>query len=186
MKKQYNDIVFSVEEVQDVVEKVLITSGHVKIAKAYILYRARRIRIRDGKSELMDVVESILVETTRENANIGNSPSAKLFQIASAASKQYYLSRLIPEEMAQAHIEGDMHIHDLDFYGKTLTCFQIPLGRLLKKGFDNGHGFIRPPKRPASAAAIASIILQSSQNDMHGGQAFPFFDTDMAPLITLL
>src|SRR5690554_1431069 len=173
----------TVEEVQDAVEKVLIETGHAKTAKAYILYRDRRTRLRETKSELMDAVEEILVETNRENANISNSPSAKMLQIASAASKRYYLYRLIAEEFSQAHLEGDIHIHDLDFYGKTLTCVQIPLGKLLAEGFDNGHGYIRPPKRIASASALAAIILQSSQNDMHGGQSFAFFDRDMAPFV---
>ena len=181
LKKNYNSILFSVEDVQDVVEKVLIEAGHAKTAKAYILHRDRRTRIRDAKSDLMDAVAEILDETSRENANISNSPSAKMLQIASAASRKYYLTRLIPEEFAQAHKLGDMHIHDLDFYGKTLTCVQIPLGKLLAEGFDNGHGYIRPPKRPASATALAAIILQSSQNDMHGGQSFAFFDRDIAP-----
>ena len=67
-------------------EKVLIENGHARTAKAYILYRAQRTRYREGKSELMDVVEEILKETNRENANVGNSPSAKMLQIASAAS----------------------------------------------------------------------------------------------------
>ncbi len=173
----------TVEEVQDAVEKVLIETGHAKTAKAYILYRDRRTRLRETKSELMDAVEEILVETNRENANISNSPSAKMLQIASAASKRYYLYRLIPEEFSQAHLEGDIHIHDLDFYGKTLTCIQIPLAKLLTEGFDNGHGYIRPPKRISSASALAAIILQSSQNDMHGGQSFAFFDRDMAPFV---
>jgi ribonucleoside-triphosphate reductase (formate) len=184
LHKQLGVEIPTVEEVQDAVEKVLIETGHAKTAKAYILYRDRRTRLRESKSELMDVVQEILVETNRENANVGNSPSAKMLQIASAASKRYYLSRLIPDEMAQAHIDGDYHIHDLDFYGKTLTCVQIPLGRLLENGFNNGHGFIRPPKRPASAAALAAIILQSSQNDMHGGQSFAFFDRDLANFVT--
>lgn len=180
---QKNILIPSVEEVQDAVEKVLIENGHAKTAKAYILYRDRRTRIREGKSELMDAVAETLVETNRENANVGNSPSAKMLQIASAASRQYYLSRLIPEDMAQAHTNGDIHIHDLDFYAKTLTCVQIPLGRLLHTGFDTGHGYIRPPRRPGSAAAQAAIILQSSQNDMHGGQSFAFFDRDMAEFV---
>jgi ribonucleoside-triphosphate reductase len=170
----------TVEEVQDAVETVLIEAGHARTAKAYILYRDRRTRIREGKSELMDTVAEILVETNRENANVGNSPSAKMLQIASAASRQYYLTRLIPEDMSQAHACGDIHIHDLDFYAKTLTCVQIPLGKLLHNGFNTGHGFIRPPKRIGSAAALAAIILQSSQNDMHGGQSFAHFDRDMA------
>ncbi len=183
LKKKYNGITFGVEDVQDVVEKVLIEAGHAKTAKAYILHRDKRTRIRDAKSDLMDAVAEILDETSRENANIGNSPSAKMLQIASAASRKYYLTRLIPEEFSQAHQLGDIHIHDLDFYGKTLTCVQIPLGQLLAEGFDNGHGYIRPPKRPSSATALAAIILQSSQNDMHGGQSFAFFDRDIAPYV---
>ncbi|HIU63536.1 MAG TPA: anaerobic ribonucleoside-triphosphate reductase [Candidatus Avacidaminococcus intestinavium] len=173
----------TVEQVQDVVEKILIENGHAKTAKSYILYRAQRTGIRNARSELMDTVGEILKETDRDNANISNSPSAKMLQIASAASREYYLNRLIPKHMADAHRRGDFHIHDLDFYGKTLNCLNIPLGRLLKTGFNNGHGFIRPPRRPTSAAALAAIILQSSQNDMFGGQSFGFFDYDMAPFM---
>lgn len=183
LKQKFNGGLFGVEDVQDAVEKILIEKGHAKTAKAYILYRDKRTRIRDAQSDLMDAVAEILVETSRENANVSNSPSAKMLQIASAASKAYYLNRLIPENMAQAHTKGDIHIHDLDFYGKTLTCIQIPLGKLLRSGFNNGHGYIRPPRRPASATALAAIILQSSQNDMHGGQSFAFFDRDMAPFM---
>jgi ribonucleoside-triphosphate reductase len=184
LKEQYNGNIFGVEDVQDLVERVLIEQGHAKCAKAYILYRDKRTRVRMAKSDLMDAVEEIIIETSRENANVGNSPSAKMLQIASAASRTYYLSRCIPEEFSRAHKRGDIHIHDLDWYCKTLTCVQIPLGELLERGFNNGHGYIRPPKRPASATALAAIILQSSQNDMHGGQSFPFFDTDMAPYVT--
>lgn len=183
LKQQYTGGIVGVEEVQDAVEKLLIEKGHAKTAKAYILHRAKRTRIREAQSDLMDAVAEILVETSRENANVSNSPSAKMLQIASAASKEYYLNRLIPENMAVAHTRGDIHIHDLDFYGKTLTCIQIPLGKLLTEGFNNGHGYIRPPKRPGSATALAAIILQSSQNDMHGGQSFAFFDRDMAPFV---
>jgi ribonucleoside-triphosphate reductase len=183
LKQKYTGGIFDVEDVQDAVEKILIEKGHAKTAKAYILYRNNRTRIRDAQSYLMDAVAEILVETSRENANVSNSPSAKMLQIASAASKAYYLNRLIPEKIASAHTRGDIHIHDLDFYGKTLTCIQIPLGKLLKTGFNNGHGYIRPPKRPASATSLAAIILQSSQNDMHGGQSFAFFDRDMAPFM---
>ncbi|CDF57843.1 anaerobic ribonucleoside-triphosphate reductase [Thermobrachium celere] len=177
------DEIPTVEFVQDCVEKVLIEDGHAKTAKAYILYRAKRTRYREAKTELMDIVREILVETSRENANIGNSPSAKMLQIASAASKQYYLSNVIPEHIAKAHINCDIHIHDLDFYGKTLNCLQIDLTKLLLNGFNTGYGYIRPPKRISSATAQAAIILQSNQNDMYGGQSFPHFDKSMAEVI---
>jgi len=174
---------FSVEDVQDIVEKVLIEKGHARTAKTYILYRAERTRTREGKSELMDVVEEILKETNRDNANVSNSPSAKMLQIASAASKQFYLNRLIPQRFSLAHRNGDIHIHDLDFYKTTINCMQLPLGQILKEGFNNGHGYIRPPKRPGSATALTAIVVQSSQNDMFGGQSIPFFDSYMAPFV---
>ncbi|MCW3491217.1 anaerobic ribonucleoside-triphosphate reductase [Dethiobacter alkaliphilus] len=185
-KMGYNGIIPAVEDVQDTVEKVLIENGHARTAKAYILYRHRRSRIREGKSDLMDSVKDILVETSRENANVSNSPSAKMLQIASAASKRYYLTNLLPEDFAQAHTSGAFHIHDLDYYGKTLNCLQIDLSRLLNEGFNTGYGFIRPPKRVASAAAQAAIILQSNQNDMFGGQSFPHFDRSMSDIIATM
>lgn len=179
LKEQYGDRIFSVEDVQDMVEKILIEKGHSRIAKAYILYRADRTKIRETNSTIMDAVGDVLKETSRENANVGNSPSAKVLQISELASKEYYLKRMIPERESAAHIAGDIYIHDLAWYGKTMTCLQIPLLRVLKEGFNNGHGHIRPPKGIKTAAALAAIILQSNQNDQHGGQAFAHFDRDM-------
>ncbi|MGQ9826043.1 MAG: anaerobic ribonucleoside-triphosphate reductase, partial [Desulfotomaculales bacterium] len=181
LKARYNGEIFGVEDVRDVVERVLIEAGHACTAKAYILYRAWRTRIREAKSELMDAVAEIMKEVQRDNANIGNTPSTKMFQVSDAAARRYYLSRLLDVDFAEAHRRGDIHIHDLGFYGSTVNCLQIPLERLLREGFNTGHGYIRPPKRPGSAAALACIILQSSQNDMFGGQSFPFFDRDIAP-----
>lgn len=171
-----NHTVPSVEQIQDRVEKILIESGHAKTAKAYILYRQKRTDIREAKSTLLDAVAEIERETNKENANIGRSPSAKMLQIATAASREYYLNRLVPKDFSDVHKNGAIHIHDLDYYGKTLNCLQIDLEELFSTGFDTGHGFIRPPKRVTSAAAQAAIILQSNQNDMYGGQSFPHFD----------
>ena len=185
LKEQKKGELFSVEEVQDAVEKVLIETGHARTAKAYILYREKRSRLREARTELMDAVAEILRETSRENANVGNSPSAKVLQISEIASKNFYLKRLIPEDEAKAHLEGDIYIHDLGWYGKTMTCLQLPLDRLLREGFNNGHGYIRPPRGIKTAAALAAIILQSNQNDMHGGQSFAYFDRDLVPYVEL-
>jgi len=185
MKTLYSEDNFTVENVQDIVETVLIEQGLAKAAKAYIIYRNDRSRLRDARSELMNDVEKILRETNRDNANVGNSPSAKVLQISETASKNYYLKRVLPEQESAAHINGDIYIHDLSWYGKTLTCLQIPLARLLRDGFNNGHGYIRPPKGIKTAASLAAIILQSNQNDMHGGQSFAYFDRDMAVYVEL-
>jgi len=176
---------FTVENVQDIVETVLIEGGYAKVAKAYILYRHRRTEIREAKSELMDIVGEIIRETNRDNANVGNSPSAKVLQISEAASKSYYLNRALPEDEAERHNSGDIYIQDLSWYGKTLTCLQIPLGKLLRNGFNNGHGSIRSPKNIRSAVALAAIVLQSNQNDMHGGQSYAYFDRDMATYVDI-
>jgi ribonucleoside-triphosphate reductase (formate) len=185
IKQQYKEDIFNVEDVQDIVETILIEQGYAKEAKSYILYRENRSRLREARSELMNAVSEILQETNRDNANVGNSPSAKVLQISEIASKNYYLKRVLPEKEAKAHINGDIYIHDLSWYGKTLTCLQIPLHRLLGNGFNNGHGYIRPPKGIKTAAALAAIILQSNQNDMHGGQSFAYFDRDMAVYVEL-
>lgn len=166
----------TVEQIQDSVEKILIENGHAKTAKAYIIHRQKRTDIREAKSGLLDAVAEIERETNKENANVGRSPSAKMLQIATAASREYYLNRLVPKDFSDAHKNGAIHIHDLDYYGKTFNCLQIDLEELFTTGFDTGHGYIRPPKRVASAAAQAAIILQSNQNDMYGGQSFPHFD----------
>lgn len=85
------------------------------------------------------------METSRDNANVFEFPRKNAAN--RQRSQQSLLSGLIPENMSQSHLRGDIHIHDLT-YGKTLNCVQIPLGRLLREGFNNGHGYIRPPKRP--------------------------------------
>ena len=165
-----------VEEIQDSVERVLIREGHAREAKAFILYRAKRTSIREGKSELMDSVDSILRETHKTATNALNSPSAKMLKIAAAASRSFYLTRLIPSQFSDAHIRGDVHIHDLDYYGKTLSSLQIPLRRVLEGGFHSGYGYIRSPKRYSSLMALVAIIIQACQNDLYGGQSIPEFD----------
>ena len=185
LDSEYAGKAFTVENVQDIVEMALIEGGYAKVAKAYILYRHKRTEMREAKSELMDIVGEIIRETNRDNANVGNSPSAKVLQISEAASKSYYLNRALPKDEADLHNNGDIYIQDLSWYGKTLTCLQIPLGNLLRNGFNNGHGSIRSPKNIRSAVALAAIVLQSNQNDMHGGQSYAYFDRDMAAYVEI-
>lgn len=123
----------------------------------------------------------------RGNANInGLSVQGKLQQIANETSKIYALKYLVSPRFTKAHQNGDIHIHDLDYYlTKTTTCTQIDLGELLKNGIWNEHGFIRPPKSIQVAGYLAAVILQSHQNQQHGGQSFANFDFDMAPYVRL-
>ena len=154
----------TVEGIQDFVEDVLM-ENYPDVAKAYILYRQKRTEARVAKSEMMKNVEKLVQEMNHDNANTQNSAASKMYGIAESVSKEYFLSKMSARH-AENHRKGRVYIHDLGYYGLTWNCFFNPLGKMLKNGFDNGVGYIRPPKRIASAVALACIILQSSQNDM--------------------
>ena len=172
----------SVEEVQNLVEKALVDSGHTNIEKAYSAYRRERTRVRDIKSDLMKVIKKIGVETDRDNANVGNNFSSKLLRIASESNKWHNLYNM-PKYLAKAHEVGEVYFHDLDSYNLTTNCLHIPTGEVLSKGFNTGYGTIKAPKRIETAAELSCILLQSTQNDMFGGQSHPDFDNDMAQFI---
>ncbi len=177
----------SVEEVQDMVEKVLIEGGHSKTAKAYILYRAERTRAREMDSKLMKIYEDLTFKSAgecdikRENANIdGDTAMGTMLKYGSEGAKQFNEIYVLDPAHSHAHINGDIHIHDLDFLTLTTTCCQIDLLKLFHGGFSTGHGFLREPNDIASYAALACIAIQSNQNDQHGGQSVPNFDYAMA------
>ena len=127
------------------------------------------------------------LDLKNSNANInGLSVQGKLQQIANEASKIYALKNLVNKKAAKAHMDGDIHIHDLDYYAtKTTTCTQIDLGEMLKNGIWNEHGYIRPPKSIETAGQLAAVVLQSHQNQQHGGQSYANFDFDLAPYVLL-
>ena len=184
----YGDGIPDVEQVQDIVEKVLIEAGHAKTAKAYILYRNERTRIRVMKTRLMTTLRDISFKDARdndlkrENANIdGDTAMGTMLKYGSEAAKQFYECFLLNPRHSQAHNEGDIHIHDLDFFSLTTTCTQIDIKKLFAGGFNTGHGFLREPNSIQSAAALACIAIQSNQNDQHGGQSIPNFDYGLAP-----
>ena len=178
----------TVEEVQDVVERVLIEKGFVRSAKAYILYRAERSRVREMNTRLMKIFEDIAYKDAvdsdikRENANInGDTAMGSMLKFGSEGAKQFYDMYVLNPKHAQAHREGDIHIHDMDFYTLTTTCCQIDLITLFKNGFSTGHGVLREPNDIYSYSALACIAIQANQNDQHGGQSVVNFDYGMAP-----
>ena len=183
---QYGDTP-SVEQIQDLVEKVLIERGHAQTAKAYILYRYERTRSREMKTNLMSVLNELTFhpakdsDIKRENANIdGDTAMGTMLKYGSVSAKEFYELYVLKPEHARAHSEGDIHIHDLDFLTLTTTCCQIDLIKLFRNGFSTGHGFLREPNDIASYSALACIAIQSNQNDQHGGQSVPNFDYAMA------
>ena len=177
----------SVEQIQDVVEKVLMQNGYETVAKNYILYRAKRNEIREMNSSLMRVFDEInnteagSSDLKKENANInGDTAMGVMLKFGTEAAKDYFHKFMLPEEFSFAHKNGDIHIHDLDFYSLTTTCCQIDLVKLFEGGFSTGHGFLREPNDIKTYAALACIAIQSNQNDQHGGQSVPNFDYAMA------
>ena len=172
----------SVEEVQNLVEKALNDSGHQRIQKVYSTYRIERTRVREIKSDLMKAINKIGIETDRDNANVGNNFSSKLLRIASESNKWHNLAAM-PKHLAKAHENGEVYYHDLDSYNLTINCLHIPTKEILERGFNTGYGTINPPKRIETAAELSCILLQSSQNDMFGGQSHPDFDNDMSVFI---
>lgn len=128
--------------------------------------------------------DSYYCDIKRENGNInGDTSMAIMLKYGSECSKEYVLKKVLPNSIADAHINGDIHIHDLDFYLLTTTCCQIDLGKLFTRGFNTGHGFLREPQSISTAAALTCIAIQSNQNDQHGGQSIPAFDYMLAPYV---
>ena len=177
----------NIEAIQDAVERQLMNHGFSSAAKAYILYRANRTRAREASTTLMKTIDEITnidaraSDMKRDNANIdGNTAMGSMLQIGSAGAKAYNEIYLLRPEHAKAYRDGDIHIHDFDFYSLTTTCCQIDILKLFHGGFSTGHGYLREPNSIASYAALAAIAIQSNQNDQHGGQSIPNFDYGMA------
>ncbi|EJW13905.1 anaerobic ribonucleoside-triphosphate reductase NrdD (plasmid) [Paenibacillus alvei DSM 29] len=132
-----------------------------------------------------EIVYSSNKDLIQENANTdGMSPMGMQSLFASTSSKYFAVENLLSDEAKEAYLGGYIHIHDLDFYATgTTTCCQIPLAKLLKGGFNTGHGHMREPNNIMSAMGLTSIILQANQNQQHGGQSIPMFDYDLAPYV---
>ena len=122
------------------------------------------------------------VDLKRENANIdADTAMGTMLKYGSEGSKYFCNNYVLPKDIAAAHIGGDIHIHDEDFYMLTETCCQIDLLKLFHNGFCTGHGTLREPNDIRSYAALACIAIQANQNEMHGGQSIPNFDYSMEP-----
>lgn len=180
----------TVEFIQDTIVTAMKNLGYTSIAKSFTTYRNKRTKIREKKTNLMNAIGNMASQDSkdcdakRENANIdGDTAMGTMLKFGTTTSKEYYLSNVIPPHISEKHIDGYIHIHDLDFYSLTTTCNQIDIGTLLKTGFSTGHGYLRSPNGIVSAAALTCIGIQSNQNDQHGGQSVPMFDYGLAPFV---
>lgn len=175
----------TVEEIQDLVEKELMASNPY-VAKKYIIYREWRTIERDKKTHMKQVMDGIVAieknDVNLSNANMSaHTPAGQMMTFASEVTKDYANKYLLGVKYARAHRNGDIHIHDLDYYPtKTTTCIQYDLEDLFERGFRTKNGSIRTPQSIQSYATLATIIFQTNQNEQHGGQSIPAFDFFMA------
>ena len=194
--KEYKDAEkIKIEQIQDLIEASLQKLKYDDVYKSFSEYRERRTASRqlfaDEKKmhKFLKSLEGLGLKSAseedakRENANIdGNSAMGTMLQYGSTVSKEFAKAYLMKKKFADAHDNGDIHIHDMDFLAMgTTTCMQIDLNKLFKNGFSTGHGHLRSPKDIMSYGALAAIAIQSNQNDQHGGQSIPAFDFYMAP-----
>ena len=184
-----------IEEIQDMIEDALIKGKYEDVYKSFSEYRERRNQSRqvfaDEKRmhkflkslENLGMKSALEEDSKRENANIdGNSAMGTMLQYGSTVSREFSKDYLMKKKFADAHDDGDIHIHDMDFMPMgTTTCMQIDLNKLFKGGFSTGHGHLREPNSIISYSALAAIAIQSNQNDQHGGQSIPAFDYYLAP-----
>lgn len=182
--------IVGVEAIQDTVEMELMGAGFKKTAKAYILYRQKRKERRDAAEGLMQSFNDLLfadandMDLKRDNANINtDAPMGIMLKLGTESAKSYLNNHILNEKFRDMHVNDYVHIHDADFSLITFNCCQIDLAKLLKGGFNTGHGFLREPNSIRAAASLACIAIQSNQNDMFGGQSISTWDYSLAPYV---
>lgn len=177
----------TVEAIQDCVEMELMKSPRKEVAKKYIAYRNQRNVARKAKTRdmFLEIIEAKSNDITRENANMNaDTPAGMMMKFSSETTKPFVDDFLLSDETKAAVDHNYIHIHDKDYYPtKSLTCVQHPLDRILKYGFNAGHGESRPAKRIETASILGCISMETAQNEMHGGQAIPAFDFYLAPFV---
>lgn len=189
LKHKYKNEIPDIEQIQDIVEEALIGENYFKTARAYIVYREKRGELRRDKKNLVDVVTSINEYLDRSdwrvraNANQGYSLGGMILNIAGKMTANYWLNKVYPESIGEAHRNGDFHIHDLDMLSGY--CAGWSLRTLLNEGFNGvpGKAEARPPRHLSSAVGQMVNFLGTLQNEWAGAQAFSSFDTYLAPFI---
>jgi ribonucleoside-triphosphate reductase len=186
-QQSLTDDVPDVEKIQDIVEEVLLSSPYKKTAKAYIIYRDQHARIRDMVStagvRLIDQYLEKLDWQVNENSNMAYSLQGLNNYIASEVSKTYWLNKIYPPEIREAHVSGDLHLHDLGQL--SVYCVGWDLMDLLLTGFKGAEGKVESSPAKHFRSALGQIVnfFYTLQGEAAGAQAFSSFDTLLAPFI---
>jgi ribonucleoside-triphosphate reductase len=179
----------SVEDIQDIVEQTLINANHLATARAYIVYREQRRRVREDRRAVVDAIASVREYLDQAdwrvhaNANQGYSLGGLILNVSGKVTANYWLSEVYPSEIGEAHRCGDFHIHDLDMLSGY--CAGWSLRNLLTEGFNGVPGKVEasPPRHLSSAVGQMVNFLGTLQNEWAGAQAFSSFDTYLAPFV---
>ena len=179
----------SVEDIQDSVEQVLVQAGYAEVAKAYILYRKNREKIRNMKSTILDYKEivdnyvKVADWRVKENSTVTYSVGGLILSNSGAITANYWLSEIYDEEIANAHRNGDIHLHDLSML--TGYCAGWSLKQLIQEGLGGVPGKITssPASHLATLCNQMVNFLGIMQNEWAGAQAFSSFDTYLAPFV---
>lgn len=186
-EKIFDNRITTVEEIQDIVEEVLLSSSYRKTAKAYIIYREQHARLREITNKMeVDLVDQYLKKMDwkiHENSNMDYSLQGLNNYISSEVSKVYWLNEIYSAEIRRAHTEGDFHIHDLSLL--SVYCVGWDLFDLLMEGFRGVSGKVesKPAKHLRSALGQVVNFFYTLQGEAAGAQAFSNFDTLLAPFI---
>src|SRR3989338_15986 len=187
-KKFDGQTIPDVEQIQDIIEEILIKEDLIETAKRYILYREQHAKIRDlnkfiNSDDLIDQYLNKLDWRVKENSNMAYSLQGLNNHVASTISAHYWLNSIYPPEVRQAHIDADMHLHDLQLL--AAYCCGWDIKDLLVYGFTGVEGKIqsKAPKHFRSALGMVVNFLYTLQGEANGAQAFSNFDTYLAPFI---
>lgn len=180
-----------IEQIQDIVEHVLITSNYIKTARSYIVYREQHKKLREDRKTLVDVYSSVNEYLDRldwrinANANQGYSLGGLILNVSGKVIANYWLNHVYSDDIGEAHRNGDIHIHDLDMLSGY--CAGWSLKKLLEEGFNGVPGKVEalPPKHLSSAVGQMVNFLGTLQNEWAGAQAFSSFDTYLAPFVRI-
>ncbi|MCS7180677.1 MAG: ribonucleoside triphosphate reductase [bacterium] len=181
------DKIPTVEEIQDIVEEVLLTSPYKKTAKAYIIYREQHARIREITTKAsLDLVDKYLNQIdwrVKENSNMSFSLQGLNNYVSSEITKTYWLNHIYPPEIRKAYVEGDFHIHDLGCL--SVYCVGWDLQDLLLTGFKGAEGKVESSPAKHFGSALGQIVnfFYTLQGEAAGAQAFSNFDTLLAPFV---
>lgn len=179
--------VYTVEEIQDLVERLLMNTDRKDVAKAYILYRDERNKVRSRNSKLMKNIEEKLMASNVQNQNANldeHSFGGRMGEARSELMKDYALNFLLSDMARDNHLNNEIYVHDLDSYAVGMhNCLTVPFDELLRKGFNTRQTDVRPANSVNTAFQLVAVIFQLQSLQQFGGVSASHIDWTMVPYV---